>query len=114
MSKSKQVFFARKFLNPPKVNAGAYIIASIEKYFHKGRFDKKKGKKLKDRIDREIVLSIGDCYRVINLEFDFWNKRQARQYLKKLDLLVDTLVKFRKAYKKEVEEYLKEDNRRYE
>lgn len=108
MSKRKEIYYARKFLNPPRVNGGAYLLASITKHFYKGRLNKRTGKMSKDSIERDIQFTIADCSRIINLDLEFYGKRDAKQNLKKLDILVDTLIEFRKAYKKEAADFLKE------
>jgi len=42
-------------------------------------------------------LWVHDCYRAVNLEFDFWTKQQRRTRIKKIDRMISELQKMRNA-----------------
>jgi len=49
------------------------------------------------------MLTLADCKRVIRIEFFLGMKRERRRSLAKLNLLIDTLTRFRYALTKESE-----------
>lgn len=79
---------SRKYLNPK------YGFASIEWTVNVREGGSVNGRKYK-YVDTE--LSISDCTRTINLDFDVASAREARAAIKKIDLLIDELQKFRSA-----------------
>jgi hypothetical protein len=52
-----------------------------------------------DHVDTH--LTIGDCNRRIQLEFDAYNEESYKNSLKKINILTDTLIKFRDTFEKE-------------
>ena len=50
----------------------------------------------------DYLLILADCRRVVRLEFLLSTKRGRRLSLKKLDLLIDVLTKFRDVVQKEI------------
>lgn len=43
----------------------------------------------------DAVLSIADCSRIVTLDFDVYEKAEAQTRLKKIDLMLDFLTKYR-------------------
>lgn len=97
---TKVLFRKRKFLNRMGHHSGAFIFAEIlrESWTHRD----KKTKKKSTHSHRDITLSIADCSRIINLDFDLGCLLEAKNGLKKLDILIDTLKKFKEAYTQEM------------
>lgn len=91
--KARVLLYVRKFLNSPGTHAGAYIIAKVTSCSQ----DKKDG-----YINRAYCqLDLADCSRVISLDFGVGDPSS----LRKLDVLVDTLVRFREALVAAQDEY---------
>jgi hypothetical protein len=83
-------FRKRVFLNPISTGQTSYILAEVESS-RSGEY--KWG---------HCMLTIADCRRRIQLEF-FLGTRQARRIsLRKIDLLISVLTKFREALAKEI------------
>ena len=97
---TKVLFRKRQFLNRMGHHSGAFIFAEIlrESWTHTN----KKTKQKSTHSHRDITLSIADCSRIINLDFDLGYLPEARNGLKKLDILIDTLKEFKEAYTKEI------------
>ncbi len=87
----------RKFLNRPGYHAGAYVLAEVE--------DSSNHKK--DRDGRwpwvDITLVLSDCGRVVNYDFNLETAGARRNSLHKIDLLVETLRRFRDAMHQEAD-----------
>ena len=81
----------RAFLNPASADHDSYIHAVVEST-SKGR----------DRWGTNTLI-IADCYRRIRLEFFLGTKRDRRRSLAKINLLIDTLIRFRDALKREAD-----------
>jgi hypothetical protein len=79
-------YYTRRFLNKRGHHAGGYILAAVE--------DTSKRKDDFDWVD--IEFTIADCGRQISLDFGVGSKDLANS-LYKLDVLIDTLNKFRTA-----------------
>lgn len=93
---SKTLYYKRKFLNGRNYHAGAFILAKITKdwWISTNRKTKKKTK----HIDYSVTLDLADCSRIICLDLDLCETRSSKNSLKKLDILIDTLVAFRKVF----------------
>ena len=83
-------FSKRAFLNPASTHLTSYIQAYVQT-----------GRDGPDKWGDNMVL-IGDCKRVVQLEFFLGTKRYRRISLAKIDLLIDVLTQFRAALAKEV------------
>ena len=79
-------YYTRRFLNKRGHHAGAYILAFVE--------DTSRRKKDPDWTDIEFTLA--DCGRQISLSFEVSTEELANS-LHKVDVLIDTLSKFRSA-----------------
>jgi len=84
-------FKRRSFLNPISTTHTSYIDAVVESS-QNGEY--KVGSN---------VLTLADCHRVVRIEFFLGNKRERRRSLKKINLLIDTLTRFRDALSTEAE-----------
>jgi hypothetical protein len=84
------VFYERLFLNPPRHHAGAYIIAEVET----GAYDQHDGG---EHRWVNSTLRISDCSRVIELDFPTGAGGHRDASMFKLDLLIETLTRFRAA-----------------
>lgn len=83
-------FSKRAFLNPASTHLTSYIQAYVQT-----------GREGPDKWGDNMVL-IGDCKRVVELEFFLGTKRYRRISLAKIDLLIDVLTQFRAALAKEI------------
>ena len=81
----------RKFLNRPRHNAGAYVLAAVE--------DSSNLEKDRTLFEpwAEIALVLSDCSRVVSFDFSLETAGERRNSLQKIDLLVKTLSSFRDA-----------------
>lgn len=81
MTKRKEFFYTRKFLNRPGYHQLASVLA---------------------RVTREDTLFIvSDCGKQISLDFDSFDKGSYENSMQKIDILTDTLIKFKEALSKE-------------
>lgn len=71
----------RKWLNPAGSSHSGYIVARVSN----------------DDGYRYASLKIADCSRIINLSIDTDGKKERRASVRKLNILIDTLVKLRNA-----------------
>jgi hypothetical protein len=94
--KDKNVFYLRKFLNKKGHHSNAFIYAEISK-----NSSPSKNKK-KENIWRDSELKIGDCDRIVNLSMDLNSINATLNSIHKLDILIDTLKAFKRAFIKEV------------
>lgn len=86
----------RKFLNKPGFYAGAYVLAEVE--------DSTKHKKGKHGWPYvHLDLTLADCSRVVSFDFDLSSARQRANSLRKIHILVDTLIQFRDALQAEAD-----------
>lgn len=99
----KTIFNVRKFLNSSCYHSTAFIFARLTKSIIKGSKNKKTGKRGKDRFWYDAELKIADCDRMINLSIDTYNKISTKNTVRKLDILINVLKEFRKAFSKEME-----------
>lgn len=86
----------RKFLNRKGYHAGAYIIAEVE---DSSRF---KG----DEAGWGYIhtdLTLADCGRSVSFEFPLSTAGHRRNSLRKLDIMIDTLSRFREALEAEAD-----------
>jgi len=84
------VYRKRAFLNPTSTDKTSYIHAIVES---SGDGNYRFGTNM---------LTIADCKRVVRLEFFIGNARNRRQSLKKINLLIDILMRFRDALMREI------------
>jgi hypothetical protein len=90
--KSRSLFFRkRSFLNPVSSGETSYVLAEAESS-QNGEY--KWG---------HYMVTIADCRRRIQLEFFIGTKRTREVTLKKINLLIDVLTRFRAALLKEIE-----------
>jgi len=92
MSGKRSVFTFRKrlFLNPAATGYTSFILAEVESS-QDGAY--KLG---------NYLLTLADCKRVIQLEFFLGTKQARRMALRKINLLIDVLTRFRDALQKEI------------
>ena len=83
-------FRKRVFLNPVSTSHTSYIYAEAESS-RDGKYT-----------CGNYLLVLADCRRIVRLEFLLSTKQYRRFSLKKLDLLIDVLTKFREVVQKEV------------
>ena len=88
--KSLFAFSKRAFLNPASTHLTSYIHAHIQT-----------GDDGPDKWGDNRVI-IGDCNRIVQLEFFLGTKRERRISLAKIDLLIKILTQFRAALAKEI------------
>lgn len=103
----KTLYHARRFLNSKGYHSTALIFALFTKSITKGRIDKKTGKRKKDYIYYDTELKISDCGRLIDLSIDTYSKRSVANTIKKLNVLIDTLIEFRNVFTKEMSAHFK-------
>lgn len=96
----KNRYFCREFLNKPGFQSIGFILAEVE---HTTAYH---------QYDPSINLIIGDCSKHISLDFTIDSGFDRENTLYKLDLLCDTLLKFRAAVKEEIAVQTKRENRR--
>lgn len=84
-------FCKRIFLNPTSTGQTSYILAEVESS-RNGEY--KWG---------HYMLTLADCRRRIQLEFALGTKQSRRNSLKKIDLLIDVLTRFRDALQREAD-----------
>jgi len=89
--------YRRRFLNRRGHHAGAYAIADIRTYRGLGRNARSSG------VDATLTLS--DCSRIIDLDFNVYDEASARNALYKADLLRTMVDDFVAAYEKAVAEW---------
>ena len=87
-------FRKRRFLNTLGYNAGAYILAVVEDSSNHDQDEH--GWPFVD-----IDLTLGDCGRIVSFDFDLSTRGARRNSLRKIDILIDTLVAFRGALREE-------------
>ncbi len=86
----------RKFLNRIGHHSGAYILAEVQD-------------STRHREDElgwpypDINLTLADCGRVVSFAFDVDTAAGRSNSLRKIDILIDTLVRFRVAVEEEAE-----------
>ena len=88
--KTIYAFSKRAFLNPASTHLTSYIQAHVQT-----------GPEGPDKWGENLV-TIGDCKRVVQLEFFLGSKRDRRISLAKIDLLIKVLTQFRTALAKEI------------
>ena len=93
MSRKRSVYTLRKrlFLNPISTGFTSYILAEVESsqsgVYKFGNY----------------LLTLADCKHRIQYEFFLGTKEARRNALKKINLLIDVLTRFRDALQKEIE-----------
>jgi hypothetical protein len=82
--------YVRSFLNRPGFNRGAYILVTIP-----------------DDLDRYSTpeFTIADCSRVVSLDFDVSSRSARKNSLRKADMLVDAVTRFRESLADHIEEF---------
>jgi len=83
-------FHKRTFLNPISTGHTSFIDALVETSYNGS-----------DKLIN-CLLTIADCKRLIRLEFLLSSKEHRRRSLKKINLLIDILTRFRDALVKEI------------
>ena len=89
--KSLFTFRKRSFLDPISTGHTSYILAEVESSDN-GSYE-----------FGNYLITMADCRRAIRLEFEIGNARNRRLSLKKIDLLIDVLARFRDAIQTEIE-----------
>jgi hypothetical protein len=85
----KFTFRRRSFLNPISTTHTSYIDAVVESS-QNGEYQVGSN-----------ILTLADCHRVVRIEFFLATKKERRRSLTKINLLIDTLTRFRDALIKE-------------
>jgi hypothetical protein len=98
MSRNIYAFTKRTFLNPASTRLASYIEAHVET-----------GHEAPYRYGDNII-TIADCQNVIKLEFFLASKAHRRISLRKIDLLIRVLTRFREALVKQIELIEKENS----
>jgi len=88
--RSSFTFRKRSFLNPASTGYTSFILAEVESS-QQGAY--KWG---------NYLLTLADCKRVIQLDFFLGTKQARRIALRKVNLLIDVLTRFRDALQKEI------------
>src|SRR5215813_13748199 len=99
MERSIYAFTKRTFLNPASTRLVSYIEAHVET-----------GHEAPDKYGDNII-TIADCKNVIKLEFFLGSKAHRRISLRKINLLIGVLTRFREALVREIESIEKENSR---
>src|SRR6186997_204448 len=92
MDRKRSVFTFRKrsFLNPTSTGYASYILAEVESSdggaYKWGNY----------------LLTLADCKRVVQFEFFLGTKQARRMALRKINLLINVLTRFRDALEKEI------------
>lgn len=86
----------RRFLNVLGYNAGAYILAVVEDSSRHVQ-----GKHGWPYV--EIELTLADCGRAVTFDFDLGSPGARRNSLRKVDIMIQTLMAFREALEAEAE-----------
>ncbi len=84
----------RRFLDGAEYHAGAYVLAVVED--SSTYSDDEVGPFV------DIGLTLPDCYRIVRFDFDLNTKSARRNSLRKIDLMMDALERFREALREEV------------
>lgn len=84
----------RRFLNVLGYNAGAYILAAVED--SSNHREDQHGWPYVD-----VDLTLADCGRVVGFDFDLSTRGSRRNSLRKIDIMIETLVVFREALREE-------------
>lgn len=82
-------FYRREFLNQPGHHTTGHILAYIEKTEPTKHWS------------GSIEFTLADCSRQISLSFDIDDEADRANSLHKLDLLIDSLQQFKKAFEEE-------------
>lgn len=109
MIKTVKLYYKRKFLNKISYHAGAFILAKIEREIW-SRPDRKTKKK-NTEITHNIALDVADCSRIISLDLDLCTIRGAKNSIRKLDILIETMQGFREVFNKEMK-FMKNNKKR--
>lgn len=88
MKKEGYRYYVREFLNTPGFHSTGHILAYVEKTQHN-----------QHRVD--VSFTLADCSRQIELCFDLDTAEGRKNSLYKLDLLIGSITKFRKAFLEE-------------
>lgn len=88
--KTIYAFRKRAFLNPATTNRTSYILAHVESSYG-GSYA------LGDNL-----IFIADCRRVVELEFFIGTRKDRKDSLAKLNLMIETLTSFRDALQREI------------
>lgn len=91
--KDKNIFYERCFLNKKGYHSSAFIFAEIQR---------NESSKKKSGCWRNAELRISDCDRVVNLSMDLNTLNAANNSIHKLDVLINTLKSFKRAFQNEV------------
>ena len=92
MDRKRSVFTFRKrsFLNPTSTGYASYILAEVESSdggaYKWGNY----------------LLTLADCKRVVQFEFFLGTKQARRMALRKINLLINVLTRFRDALEKDI------------
>ena len=96
--RSSFTFRKRSFLNPASTGYTSFILAEVE-FSDEGAY--KWG---------NYLLTLADCKRVVQLDFFLGTKQARRIALRKINLLLDVLSRFRDALQKEIALIEKEEH----
>jgi hypothetical protein len=94
--KTRKLFYRRVFLNRPRYNSGAHVIAYLDLETGESHRTKKPYTHLFGDLE------ISDCHRVITLSLSGNNKREANNSLRKIRLLGQICADLADAYEQAV------------
>lgn len=95
MSKKQKAFYLRAFLNQEGWHSSGHVIMEVP------RVDPTK------KWTSDPTLTIADCSRIIDLSLGWDSEDEIENSHHKLDLLVDSLIKFRRHFRREAAKALK-------
>lgn len=99
----------RWFLNLPGFHGGAYVLAYLEDtselHPRPEKWCDESCPECPHNFEPKVMLEISDCYKRIELEFDFETEAGRQNSLHKLDTLITALRVFRAGLVEEFDEY---------
>lgn len=99
----------RWFLNLPGFHGGAYVLAYLEDtselHPRPEKWCDENCPECPHNFEPKVMLEISDCYKRIELEFDFETEAGRQNSLHKLDTLITALRVFRAGLVEEFDEY---------
>lgn len=91
---TKKLMYRRRFLNRPKHHTGAHVIARVEVE------NTRSGKPFVD-----ASLRLADCNRVVELDFNVYDRADAKNALHKAKLLRDLIDEFAESLEEAIEHW---------
>jgi len=82
-------YYRREFINLPGFHSTAYVYAEVERSTRS------------DEYAATCTLALSDCSRKISISIDLDSPGERQNSLHKLDVLIETLIEFRRAVRRE-------------